>query len=225
MSAEDVIAIDGPAASGKSTVARRVAEELGRLYVDSGSLYRAVTWRTLEDGGSGEDPAAVTRSLEKCRPEFFADGNRVGFRLGGRLLDRELRTERINRHVSPVAAQTAVRQRVVAWLRGLSGFGKLVMEGRDIGTAVFPGARHKFYLDASPAERARRRHREISEGGPCGEEVHKVGLALQRRDKIDSTRKKDPLRVAPDAVVVDSTDLTIDEVVNSIIETVRRNEC
>jgi len=222
---DNVIAIDGPAASGKSTVARRVAQELGRLYVDSGSLYRAVTWQTLEEGGTGDDPVAINRSLEACRLEFSADEGRVGFKVNGRLLDRELRSDEINAHVSPVAAQPVVREQVVAWLRELTRFGELVMEGRDIGTAVFPSARHKFYLDASPEERARRRHKEMADGREGAGAVDDVGASLRRRDKIDSTRKKDPLRTAPDAVIIDSTDLTIDQVVARILEVVRTNEC
>lgn len=224
MPVDDVIAIDGPAASGKSTVARRVAVELSRLYVDSGSLYRAVTWKLLEEGGSGDDAAAVRRSLANCCPEFFAELGRVGFRIEDRFLDSELRTEKINRHVSPVAAQPEVRERVVEWLRGLTRFGRLVMEGRDIGTAVFPDARHKFYLDASPEERARRRHREISRSDTSTDDVRKVGLSLKRRDEIDSSREKDPLRIAPDAVVIDSTDLTVDQVVQRVVGIVSAHE-
>lgn len=220
-----VIAIDGPAASGKSTVAQRVARALGYLYVDSGSLYRAVTWKVLEDGVAGDNAAEVNRTLEGCRFDFFAGDCRVGFRLNGRELTHELRTDAINRQVSPVAAQPEVRRRVVAWLRDLIRFGPLVMEGRDIGTAVFPASPHKFYLDASPEERARRRHREMAAEGEGAGAVESVGQSLERRDRIDSTRKKDPLRMAPDAVVIDSTGLSVDEVVERILEVLRKNDC
>jgi len=212
----DVIAVDGPAASGKSTVSRRVAEALGRLYVDSGALYRAVTWKALSAGIDPTDGEAVAALAGRMSPEFFTDGAAVRFRVDGIVLDRELRTEAINRNVSPVAATERVRRSVVAWLRRTPAFGPLVMEGRDIGTAVFPDARHKFYLDASPEERARRRHAEMAAQGD-GLSVDQVGRSIGNRDRIDSGRKTAPLKTAPDAVVIDSTGLTIEQAVHCIV--------
>ena len=212
-----VIAIDGPAASGKSTVARRVAVELGRLYVDSGALYRAVTWQAVELGIDPGDCAAVVQLCSRIEPEFFVDGGAVRFRIEGAVPDRELRTVTINANVSLVAAVPAVREKIVAWLRGMVSLGNLVMEGRDIGTAVFPGARWKFYLDASPEERARRRHAE-SPAGSGEKSVEAVSDSLRRRDKIDSRRAVDPLRVDGMAVVIDSTGMTIDEVTQLVVD-------
>lgn len=215
-----VVAIDGPAASGKSTVARRVAAELGRLYVDSGALYRAITWKALQDGIDVGNPIAVAELAESLPVEFVVRENTVWFTIDGVRLDRELRTETINTSVSPVAAVSAVRSVVVSCLRGTAALGELVMEGRDIGTVVFPETPWKFYLDASPEERARRRHAETA-GRETGCSVTKVGESIGRRDRIDSGRKTGPLRTAPDALVIDSTGMSIDEVVDLVVERVR----
>lgn len=218
--AANVVAIDGPAASGKSTVARHVAARLERLYVDSGALYRAITWNALETGIDVRDNAAVARLAESFPIEFFEKEGSVWFRVEGDEPDRELRADQINDHVSLVAAVSRVRSCVVSWLRGLVRFGPLVMEGRDIGTVVFPDSPWKFYLDASPEERARRRHAE-SEGGSAPGGVEKVSDSLRRRDRMDSGRKTDPLRTASGAAVIDSTNLGIDEVVDLIARRVR----
>jgi len=216
-----VIAIDGPSASGKSTVARGVAAALGCLYVDSGSVYRGITWQALREGLDVADGAAVAALTERIPLEFYQEATGVRFRIGDVTPVQELRTKAIDESVSRVAANQAVRTKVVAWLRSLTQFGDLVMEGRDIGTAVFPGTPHKFYLDASAEERARRRHAEIV-GQQKNVEVKDVGDALRRRDQIDSTRKVDPLKVAPDATIVDSTGLSAEQVVARVVEQVRR---
>jgi cytidylate kinase len=214
----DVIAIDGPSASGKSTVARLVARDLGWIYVDSGALYRAVTWKVLVEGLSTDDSGPVIAVASGCAPEFYLADGALQCRLDGHDLRDELRTVRINEHVSPVAAVPRVREQIVSWLRGMVKYGKLVVEGRDIGTAVFPQARFKFYLDAAPEERARRRHREMEGNGAS---LGDVDSSLKRRDAIDSTRKTAPLRAADDALVIDSTGRSIDEVVAVILATVK----
>lgn len=215
----EIIAIDGPSASGKSTVARHVAGALGRLYVDSGALYRAVAWKALKDDVDAHDGAAVAQLVDVTQPEFFVKDGAVCFRLDGVELDRELRDETINRNVSPVAAEPTVRTHVTQWLRDMMELGDLVMEGRDIGTVVFPDASYKFYLDASPEERARRRHAEM-EAAEAEMSVGDVHASLSRRDQIDSRRMTAPLAVADDAVVVDSTAMGIDDVVQSIVDRV-----
>lgn len=207
---ENAIAIDGPAASGKSTVARAVAAGLDRLYVDSGALYRGVTWCLLETATAVDDAAAVAAGVADITADFFIADGAVRFRMAGRALADELRAERINRAVSPVSAVPAVRERVTDWLRELPRLGPLVMEGRDIGTKVFPDARWKFYLDASPEERARRRHRE--QQGVERLSVESVKRSLTRRDRIDSGRAVAPLREAEDAVVIDTTGIDADGV-------------
>jgi len=214
-----VIAIDGPAASGKSTVARRVADALGYLYVDSGSVYRAVAWMTLEQGVDPQDAERVAMLAASLSMDVYVDGPAVGFRIDGHVPGAALRTERVNLAVSPVAANPAVRGYVTSRLREMRSLGSLVMEGRDIGTVVFPEAAFKFYLDASPAERARRRHAEMTEAVT----VDAVGASLNRRDRIDSARATAPLAVAADATVVDSSGMGIDDVVALVLRAVRES--
>lgn len=208
----DVIAIDGPSASGKSTVARKVAARLGRLYVDSGALYRGITWRVLEEGHDPAQPEQVLATLKAIPIEFFVEAQAVRFRIAGYEPVSEIRSERVNERVSLVAAMKDVRTQATAWLRAMAERGQLVMEGRDIGTVVFPDARFKFYLDASPEERARRRHAELD-----GTDVGRVMASLQTRDQRDSGRQTAPLCLAPDARTVDTTGLSIDEVVTRIV--------
>lgn len=212
-----VIAIDGPAASGKSTVARRVASELGYLYVDSGALYRGVTWKALREKINAEDAGWLAGLVADIDIEFFIKGDAMYFRIDGVELGAELRTEAVNENVSQVSAVPEVRSQVHTWLRDMIRFGDLVMEGRDIGTVVFPEAEFKFYLDASPQERARRRHAEMGEAQNSVVSVEKVREGLERRDAIDSNRGNDPLAIAPEAVVIDSTSMSIEEVVQAII--------
>jgi len=216
----DVIAIDGPAASGKSTVARRVAEATGALYVDSGALYRAVAWRVIETGIDPRDAEGVAAMVPAIRMDFVADGKAVGFRIDDLSPGMALRAERVNQAVSPVATNPAVRERVTGWLRDMTALGSLVMEGRDIGTVVFPAAAHKFYLDASPEVRAQRRHAEMVQVEALT--VDAVGASLTRRDQIDSRRATAPLKIAQDAIVVDSSSLGIDDVVALVLASVRK---
>jgi cytidylate kinase len=216
----DVVAIDGPAASGKSTVSRRVAAALDALYVDSGAVYRGITWAALEQGVDVRDAAAVARMLEKLNVRFRARDGAVEFTIDGRAPGDAIRSMAVNNAVSPVAVIPAVRVQVVTWLRGMAPLGMLVMEGRDIGTAVFPDTPHKFYLDASPEERARRRHRELVAVTDVDEA--EVGASLRRRDTIDSSRTMDPLQVASGATCIDSTGRSVDDVVNTIVTAVRR---
>ena len=216
-----VVAIDGPSASGKSTVARRVAAELGALCVDSGAMYRGVTWQALRAGVDTRDGAAVARLLAGTAAATYVAEGAVRLKLAGTDPARELRTPEVTDHVSFVAAVPQVRARVGAWLRDAARLGDLVVEGRDIGTAVFPETRFKFYLDAAPDERARRRHAELAGAGGNGA-VREVKRALERRDAIDSGREADPLRAAPDATVIDSTRITVDEVVRLIAARVRQ---
>lgn len=215
----DVIAIDGPAASGKSTVARRVAEATGALYVDSGALYRAVAWTVLEAGVDPQDADAVAAMVPAIQMRFFVAGPAVGFAIDGQEPGAALRTERVNQAVSPVAANPVVRAHVTGWLRDMTALGGLVMEGRDIGTVVFPTAPFKFYLDASPEVRAQRRHAEMTAEALT---VDAVGASLSRRDQIDSRRATAPLATAPDAIVVDSSGMGVDEVVACVLAAVRK---
>lgn len=216
-----VIAIDGPSASGKSSVSRAVARRLGWVYVDSGAVYRGLTWELLRRGVDTRDAAEVEDVLPDVRPEFFLDADRgVRFSIDKAVLDAELRSDEVCQHVSYVAAVPAVRTQVTAWLRDMTRFGNLVMEGRDIGTAVFPDAQLKIYLDADIATRARRRHGEL-QGRRVLVDVQDVGESLQQRDDLDRGRALNPLQIAEDAQVVDTTSMSLEDVAAHVLAAYR----
>lgn len=202
---KNVITIDGPAASGKSTVAQRVAERLAVPFVSSGLLYRAATHLVLEDGVEPDDASAVDAVLERhdVTLEPRVPHNRVW--IDGRNVTERLHTDRVDAHVSAVAAHPDVRQWVMDELRELEG--PFVVEGRDMGTNVFPGATSKFYLTASPEERARRRVAERAGA------LDEVASAIRRRDARDAKQ----LRPASDAVHIDTDGKSLDDVVDVVL--------
>jgi cytidylate kinase len=214
------IAIDGPSASGKSTVSKGVAAELGFIYVDSGALYRGVTWHAIRKGIDTKDAAAVVACMLDAEWDFFVQDGASTFSIDGDIPVQELREKDVRESVADVAAMPEVRRFVVESLQSLENFGSLVMEGRDIGTVVFPASPYKFYLDADPEERAMRRYRELVAAGE-DEKAHEVMESLKKRDKIDSTRKTDPLVVAPGARMIDSTSMTLEEVIQTVVNVVR----
>ena len=213
------IAIDGPSASGKSTVSKGVAKELGIIYADSGALYRGVIWQALRKGVDTKNAEAVAGALHSAEWDFFVQDGAAIFSVDGDVPVQELREKNVREAVADVAAMPDVRKFVVESLQSLASFGSLVMEGRDIGTVVFPDSPYKFYLDADPEERAMRRYRELVAAGE-DEKAHEVMESLKRRDQIDSTRKIDPLVVAPGACVVDSTSMTLEDVIRTVIDAV-----
>jgi len=204
-----IIAIDGPAASGKSSVARALARRLAFAYVNSGALYRAVTWYVLEQGIDPHDAGDVVNALVAARIECGLRDGESYILVGGTDPERFLRATRINAHVSAVSTIPSVRARLTGLLRAFAAEHSVVMEGRDIGTAVFPQTRYKFYIDASMEVRAQRR--QAQEGGGTGHDE------IAARDRTDSTRRVDPLTIAEDAHVIDSSRLTIDGVVGEVI--------
>ncbi len=214
------IAIDGPSASGKSSVSKGVAKELGFIYVDSGALYRGVTWHALRKGVDSKDSPAVIEAMHDADWHFFVQDGASIFSVDGDVPVQELREKDVRESVADVAAIPEVRRFVVENLQSLANFGSLVMEGRDIGTVVFPDSPYKFYLDADPEERAMRRYRELVAAGE-DEKAHEVMESLKKRDRIDSTRKTDPLVVAPGAHVIDSTSMTLEEVIHTVVDTVK----
>jgi cytidylate kinase len=211
-----IVAIDGPSASGKSTVSKRVAEKLQYVYVDSGSFYRGITWKAIREGVDVTDSDAVVRCLQKFRWEMMLEGRNLVFEIDGENPGIQLRSEPVRERVAPVAAIPEVRAFVVEQLQATTQFGNIVMEGRDIGSVVFPATAFKYYLDADPEERARRRNQEIQELEGTSD-VQAVMDSLNRRDKIDSTRKTAPLQIPLGATVINSTSMGIEEVVETVI--------
>ncbi len=215
MAQPDIIAIDGPAASGKSTLGRRLADALGYLFFDTGVMYRAVTWVMLHRGVDVKDEAKVTCLAETVpidvRPPSKEDGRPCDVLADGVDITWETRTPEVEAYVSPVSAYQGVRKALASQQRRIGLRGKVVMVGRDIGTVVLPEAQLKIYLVASPEERARRRYQEILDrGGSADYETILAGV--MRRDEIDSHRAFSPLKAAPDAIILDSDRLNADEV-------------
>jgi CMP/dCMP kinase len=215
-----VVSIDGPSASGKSSVSRGVAAELGFTYCDSGALYRAVTWKALEHGVACDDQPAVMAMLAATEWKFFREERVMHFAIDGRDPGQAIRSAVVGDNVSAIAKMPRVREFVVERLRGMAACGDLVMEGRDIGTVVFPDACCKYYLDASAEERARRRHADYVRQNE-GNAIEEVYQSLQRRDETDSRRKTAPLQIPEDALVIDSTSLGLQEVIAIIVGDVR----
>jgi cytidylate kinase len=214
---ELVIAIDGPSGAGKGTVARAVASSLGYRHIDSGAMYRAVGWKALRDGVPFEDEAAVAALAERSRIDI-ADSRVI---IDAADITRAIRTPEIDRAAAAVARLPRVRAVLVERQRALGASGGIVMEGRDIGTVVFPDADVKIYLDAAPEERARRRALDPAHsGGPAT--VSDVKTLLTERDRSDTTRAASPLYAAPDAIVVDTTGSPIEEVVERVLGIVSR---
>ena len=222
------IAIDGPAASGKSTVGESLARELGYLYVDTGVMYRAVTWAALEGLIPICDEQAVVAVASRLRidvgPPSVDDGRQYTVLADGTDITWAIRLPRVNESVSPVAAYPGVRQTLVTQQRRVAAQGPVVMVGRDIGTVVLLHADLKIYLDASPEERARRRWSELQ---ARGERVAfcEVLASMRRRDEIDSHRATSPLRVAEDATVVDTTDLEVGQVLVILKRLIEERGC
>lgn len=216
-----VIAVDGPAGAGKSTVARRVAAALNYLYIDTGAMYRAIALAVLEEGVGPDDGAAVERLARGLDVELVpsAAGNRV--LLEGRDVTERIRAPEVSAAVSQVAALPGVRHRMVQLQRRLAAGGGVVMDGRDIGTVVFPDADVKVFLTASAEERARRRWLELRAAGHAPS-LDDIRANIESRDRLDSTRDVAPLRKAEDAVEIDTTDKTVDEVVDQVLELVRK---
>jgi cytidylate kinase len=211
-----IIAIDGPAGAGKGTIARAVASNLGYRHVDSGAMYRAVGWKALRTGVPLDDGAALADLAERARIEV--SNERVS--IDGFDVTQDIRTPEIDRAAAAVAKVSGVRAVLVERQREMGRGAGVVMEGRDIGTVVFPGADVKIYLDADPIERARRRaHDPAHRGGPSA--VGDVATLMTARDEIDRTRVASPLHAAADAIVIDTTGKSIDEVVRAVMDVIR----
>ncbi len=215
-----IIAIDGPAASGKSTVARGIARKLKFDYLDTGAMYRALTWKVIHERIDLSDEKRITAVTKTSNIEFEKNGDidRKRIFVDGKEISKEIRVPKVNAGVSIVSKIPGVRNFLVKKQRDFAGNRNVVVEGRDIGSVVFPQAQVKIYLTATPKERACRRHKELQQIG------HSINLlALEReilsRDRIDSSRGSSPLLKAPDARMIDTTGRKVEDVVNEIIST------
>ncbi|WP_165045884.1 MULTISPECIES: (d)CMP kinase [unclassified Adlercreutzia] len=218
-----IVAIDGPSGAGKSTVAKAVAKRLGFSCLDTGAMYRAVAWQAVHDDVPLDDECALGRIARDYDIEFGHEaGDPVPKRvfIGGVEVTQAIRTANIDRAVSPVSAVPAVREALVDQQRRIGSAGDYVIEGRDIGTVVFPDAEVKVFLTASDEERAHRRVRQNRERGVGSVDYDEVLADLRRRDKADSSRATSPLAQAADAVLIDSTGRGIDDVINDIVRRV-----
>ena len=216
-----VVAIDGPSGSGKSTVARRVAQRLGFRYLDTGAMYRALTWQALERRVDLEDAAALGELAERARIEPGTNPRRPTILIDGTDVSAPIRGRAVTNAVSAVSAVPAVREVLVRRQRELMADGGIVVEGRDIGTIVAPDAPLKIFLTASSEARASRRHRQLAAVGDAAH-VHDTRAEIDRRDERDSSRAASPLAQAGDAVIVDSTSRTVDEVVGEVLAVAAR---
>ena len=219
-----IIAIDGPSGAGKSTVAKAVAKKLDFSCLDTGAMYRAVAWQALSDGVALDDEEALGRIARERDIAFgHVEGDPIPKRvfIGGTEVTEAIRTAKIDKAVSPVSAAGPVREALVAQQQRIGRAGNYVVEGRDIGTVVFPEAEVKVFLTASDEERAHRRVRQNVDRGIGSIDYDEVLADLQRRDEHDSSRATSPLRPAEDAVHIDSTDAYIEDVIERICEMAR----
>ena len=211
-----IIALDGHSSCGKSTYAKRIAQELGYAYIDTGAMYRSVTLAAMESGLFDQTEAPSLELVEglldgiELNLQFNNSRKRTEIYLNGRMVEDMIRGMDVSGHVSYIAAISAVRRKMVEYQRQLGVKKGIVMDGRDIGTVVFPEAELKIFLTALPEVRAMRRYKELIEKG-LNAELEVVRLNLEKRDRIDSNREDSPLKQAEDAIVMDNSDMTVDQ--------------
>ncbi|MBO5643467.1 MAG: (d)CMP kinase [Kiritimatiellae bacterium] len=212
-----VIAVDGPSGSGKSSVSKAVGKKLGFLHVDSGALYRIMTYLAIKEGVDTTSPEAVQTVAEKCDIELKVEDGAIKYYIQGRTLGDELRTPEINANASYVARVKEVRDKITELLRSMTKFGDIIVEGRDITTVVFPDTPARFFLTASAEARAARRQKEEVEKGIAAQSAEEVKNSLLMRDKIDSSRKFAPLRKADGVIEIDSSNMTLEESIEAML--------
>lgn len=218
------VAIDGPASAGKSTVAKQVAKRFGYIYCDTGAMYRSVTLAALNQGIDVHDQAAVAALAQRIKIGFEPGEPEQRVFVDGKEVTAAIRSNEVNANVSAVAAIPAVREEMVAQQRQIAAAGGIVMDGRDIGTTVLPNAQVKIFLVASAHERARRRFEENQRKGIATTTLAELQAAIERRDKLDSERSVSPLTQAQDAIRLDSTHLSIAQVVDKISAIIKKSE-
>lgn len=216
-----IIAIDGPAGAGKSTIARNLARRLGYLFINTGAMYRAVAWLALQQGIALDDAASLGRLAAESELALSGTVDAMRVAINGRDVTEDIVRPAISEAASKVSTIPAVRRALVALQQALGRQGGVVMEGRDIGTHVFPNAEIKIYLDATAQARAERRCTQDAARGLTGLSFEQVKTEIERRDERDKTRADSPLRQAADAIYLDSSHLTIDEVTEQILSLVK----
>ncbi|HTS16610.1 MAG TPA: (d)CMP kinase [Verrucomicrobiae bacterium] len=216
-----VVAVDGPAASGKSTVSRSAARMLGYNYVDTGAMYRSITWKAIDEGIDVDDTVSVIAMMHRIKISFELVDKQVRMLIDGKYPGNAIREPAVTDRVSAISAIPEVRQVLVQHQRSLTKFGSLVMEGRDIGTVVFPDTPYKFYLEANTEVRAARRKRDL-EAMKIEASEEGVKESIQRRDKKDSGRSVSPLQIALGATIVENSRLTVDETARVIVDHIRQ---
>ena len=216
-----IVAIDGPAGAGKSTVAKRLAKELGYTYMDTGAMYRAFALKAARDGIDLENEDALRAALAATNIELHEDAGGPRVVLDGRDVAGEIRTPELSQSASKVSALKPVRERMVELQRAMGARGGIVAEGRDIGTVVFPCAEVKVFLTAGSDERARRRFAELKGNGK-GVTLEETVAEMEQRDRRDREREYAPLRQADDAIAIDSTGMTVDEVLERIMKEIKK---
>lgn len=216
-----IITIDGPAASGKSTAARLLAKKLGATFLDTGAMYRAVTFAALQAGANLRDEDKLLDILARNKFEFDVDNEKTRVRINGQNHTGQIRNPRITENARYIASAGKIRQELVRMQRSFAAeYEKIVTEGRDQGTVVFPGAELKFFLSADLNERARRRKKQLGER--TGKSLEEIKEEIRKRDQLDRNRSIGPLKPAEDAVVVDTTKLNIEQVVDTLYGYIRK---
>lgn len=216
------VAIDGPAGAGKSSISKVVAKKLGYLYIDTGAMYRGITWALLNAGISIDDVDAVEAALSKIQLELRVEETGLSVWVNGIDVSQDIRTQYVTSHVSQVAAQKAVRTKLVEMQRHMASAGGVILDGRDIGSVVLPNAELKVYLTASVETRGHRRWLELKDSENIS--LEEVCRTVAERDAMDMNRKESPLVCVDDAVVVETDHLSIEETVQTLIDLIRKAE-
>lgn len=219
-----LVAIDGPAGSGKTTIAKQVAQRLHYTYIDTGAMYRAITLKILRQGIDPGDEKKSVEIAKRSRIRFKPNKKEQQVFIDGEDVTQDIRSHQVNEHVSLISSYKGVRQHLVKEQQRMAKNGGVVMEGRDIGTVVLPFAKPKIYLTASPKERAKRRYNEMKKKDMLhGKTLEEIEATIKERDHFDSNRKESPLAMAPDAIEVDTTHLNISQVLEVLIDIVKRS--
>ena len=216
------VAIDGPAGAGKSSISKVVAKKLGYLYIDTGAMYRGITWALLNAGISIDDVDAVEAALSKIQLELRVEETGLSVWVNGTDVSQDIRTQYVTRHVSQVAAQKAVRTKMVEMQHHMASAGGVILDGRDIGSVVLPNAELKVYLTASVETRGHRRWLELKDSENIS--LEEVCRTVAERDAMDMNRKESPLVCVDDAVVVETDHLSIEETVQTLVDLIRKAE-